>query len=75
VGEESYFKIEDAVPAEQLSPLRETYCPMEKEAMLKAGFKLLQFYKEMAVPLANEHGIKYPKALETLMTERLTRLQ
>ena len=75
VGEEGYFKIENAVPAERLSPLRDTFCPMEKESMLKAGFVVVQFYKELALPLANEHGINYPKKLEILMTERLTRLQ
>jgi len=75
VDEEVYFKIEKAMPVEILSPIRDTFCPMEKESMLKAGHKLLQFYKEIAVPLANEHGIHYPKELETLMTERLMSLQ
>jgi len=74
VGEEGYFKIENAVPAEQLSPLRETFCRMEKEAMLKAGMALVQFYRELAKPLAEEHEITYPEKLEQVMIDRLEKL-
>lgn len=75
VEEEVYFKIENAMPVESLSPLRETFCPMEKEAMLKAGFPLVQFYKELAISLANAHGIPYPERLERVMVDRLEKLR
>ena len=71
VEEEVYFKIENAMPVEQLAPLRETFCPMEKEAMLKAAFIILNYYRELAGPLAHEHGIIYPEKLEQLIVERL----
>jgi hypothetical protein len=44
---------------------------MEKNAMLKAGFEIVQFFRELAPPLAQMHGITYPDALERVMMERL----
>ena len=75
VDEEVYFKIEKAMPVEMLSPLQGTFCPMEKEAMQKAGFVLIQFYKEHARSLAQAHGIAYPEELERVMIERLSKLR
>ena len=74
-GEEAYFKIENVLPVEQLSVLRETFCPMEKEAMLKAGLTIVRFYLDLAPSLAYEHGIKYPQGLEQVMMDRLQKLQ
>ena len=74
-GEEAYFKIENVLPVEQLSVLRETFCPIEKEAMLKAGLTIVRFYLELAPSLAHEHGIKYPQGLEQVMIDRLQKLQ
>jgi len=73
-GEEPYFKIENAMPVEQLEGLRETFCPMEKEAMLKAGFAILHFYQKLAPLLAQTHGIAYPEALEQVMVDRLEKM-
>jgi predicted nucleotidyltransferase len=75
IGEEAYFKIENAMPVEQLSALRETFCPMEKEAMLNAVMVIIHFYQELAPSLAHEHGIKYPQDLERMMMNRLQNLQ
>jgi predicted nucleotidyltransferase len=75
IGEEAYFKIENAMPVEQLSALRETFCPMEKEAMLNAVMVIIHFYQELAPFLAHEHGIKYPQDLERMMMNRLQNLQ
>jgi hypothetical protein len=74
VEEEVYFKIENAMPVEQLSALQETFCSMEKDAMLKAGFVILKYYKELAKPLAGAHKIVYPEKLEQVMVERLEKL-
>ncbi len=74
IDEEVYFKIEKAMSVELLSPLKKTFCPMEKEEMLKAAFVLVQFYKEIVQPLAQSHGIIYPEKLEHVMVERLNRL-
>jgi hypothetical protein len=71
VGDEPYFKIENSMPVEQLAALQGTFPPMEKNAMLKAGFEIVQFFRELAPPLAQMHGITYPDALERVMMERL----
>jgi predicted nucleotidyltransferase len=71
IGDEPYFKIEKALSVEVLAPLRETFCPMDKEALRKAAYILLEFYKAKAVPLAHSHGIAYPEQLEQVMVQRL----
>jgi predicted nucleotidyltransferase len=75
VEEEVYFKIEDAMPVEQLSPLQDTFCPMEKDAMLASAFVIVDFYRELATALAQKHGIPYPEALEKVMIERLRKIR
>lgn len=74
VGEEPYFKIENSMPVEQLAALKGTFAPMEKNAILKAGFDIVEFFRELAPPLAQTHGITYPDALERVMMERLEKL-
>ena len=75
IGEEAYFKIETMMPVEQLSALRETFCPMQKGAMLKAAVTIVHFYQELAPSLADQHEIEYPKSLERVMLNRLHKLQ
>jgi len=72
---EVYFKIEKAIPVEILSPLQDTFCPMEKDAMFKAGQVLVQFYEKHAKSLAMAHGIAYPYRLESVMVEKFKELQ
>jgi len=67
VGEEPYFKLEQAMPVEQLVPLQVTFCPLEIESIRQAGVVLLQFYRAVAISLAEAHGLVYPTALEKLM--------
>jgi len=74
VGGEGYFKIEDALPVEQLSPLQATYCPLEQGAMLQTALVILRFYQELAPPLARAHGIAYPSGLERVIVDRLEQL-
>jgi hypothetical protein len=74
VGEESYFKVEQAIPFEQLTPLQATFCPMEREAMLQAALVIIGFFREMASVLARMHGITYPADLERVMIGRLEEL-
>ncbi|HEX6270438.1 MAG TPA: aminoglycoside 6-adenylyltransferase [Anaerolineales bacterium] len=71
VGEEGYFKIENTVPVEQLLPLQATFPPLEQSAMLQASLHILHFYKQLAPPLAQAHGITYPADLERVMVDRL----
>jgi len=63
------------MPVEQLSALRETFCPLEKEAMLRAVMTIVHFYQELAPSLADQHGIKNPRSLERVMLDRLQKLQ
>ena len=74
-GEEPYFKIEQALPVEQLSALQATFCPLEAEALLESCRAVVRFYRELAIPLAREHGLDYPEALERVMMSRLENLR
>jgi hypothetical protein len=67
VGNEPYFKIEQAMPVEQLAPLQATCCPMELAAIRQAGHIILRFYHEVATSLAQKHGLAYPSELERIM--------
>ena len=71
VEEEVYFKLENAMPVEQLALLKDTFCPMEKRAMLESAIVIVDFYRGLASALSREHGITYPEALEKVMVERL----
>jgi predicted nucleotidyltransferase len=74
VGVEGYFKVEQAIPVEQLSSLQATFCPQEPEAMLQAALVIVRFYQELAPVLAQTHGITYPADLERVMVDRLEKL-
>ena len=71
VGEEPYFKLEDAMPVEQLAPLLETFCPLEPVAMYHAAAAIFRFYQETARYLARQHGMAYPERLQNLMVPKL----
>lgn len=75
VGEEGYFKIENALPVEHLSALQMTFPPLEQHVMIQAAIDIINFYKELAPPLAQAHGIAYPAQLEQMMVERLEKLR
>lgn len=72
---EVYFKIEKAIPVEKLSSLSETFCPLEKKALLESAYIIVDFYREAAIALAPAHEIIYPVDLEHLMVNRLRQVQ
>jgi predicted nucleotidyltransferase len=74
-GHEPYFKLETLMPVEQLSSLQPTFCPMAYAEMLVACLALVQFYRELAIPLAEAHGIIYPDMLERVMIRRLENIR
>jgi predicted nucleotidyltransferase len=74
VGAEGYFKVEQALPGAQLSPLQATYCPLEQGAMVQAALVIVQFYQELAPLLARTHDIPYPAELDRVMSDRLERM-
>src|SRR6266498_3720506 len=69
VGAEGYFKLEQALPVEQLSALQATYCRLEQDAMLQAALVIVRFYQELAPLLARTHGIPYPAELDRVMSD------
>lgn len=42
--------------------------------MLQAALVIVHFYQELAVPLAQTHGITYPDDLDRVMSDRLETL-
>lgn len=66
VGDEPYFKIEQAMPVEQLAALQTTFGPLEITTLRSAGLVILQFYREVGTELAAAHGLPYPTELERL---------
>lgn len=75
IGEEGYFKIDTAIHVEQLSSLKETYCPMEGKAMGRSALMIVRFFQNLAPDLASKHGITYPARLEHVMVEKLKKVQ
>lgn len=74
VGEEPYFKVEQALPLEQLSPLQTTFCSMEYEAMWQAALDICRFYQDVAPNLAKAHSLTYQADLEQMMISQLEEL-
>jgi predicted nucleotidyltransferase len=74
IGEEPYFKIDEAITLEQLSALQPTFGPMERGHLHKAGKVIVQVFRELALPLAQVYELPYPEALERMMAKRLEEL-
>jgi predicted nucleotidyltransferase len=74
VGSEPFFKVERALPVDQLAPLAATYCGLERDAMLQAALVVVRSYQELATSLAREHRIPYPADLERVMLKRLEKI-
>ena len=74
VGEEPYFKVEKAISAADLEPLRGTFGPVERAHLLRSVMTVLAFYREIAPGLAEAHGVMYPERLEAVTVRRLERL-
>lgn len=68
------FKLDKSPAAGSLSPLRETFVPLEREALLAAARVIIRYYQDTAWPLADAHGLHYPVELEQLMLARLDQL-
>ncbi|MGA9159778.1 MAG: aminoglycoside 6-adenylyltransferase [Actinomycetota bacterium] len=72
--EEAYEKLEKAVPVSGLAALQPTFCPMERDAMLRAALDIVSFFQKHAPRVAGSYGTEYPAALERLMSDRLEEL-
>ena len=69
--DEPYWKLDAEMPTASLEPLRSTFVPMERGAMLDAARELLAFFRSRAPEAAGAGGITYPAALDRLAGERL----
>lgn len=74
-GDEPYFKIEKEMPVEMLAPLLATCVSRQRGPMFDAARIIVGFYRELARPLAQAHGIPYPIELDRVMTDRMNTLQ
>ena len=72
--DEMYWKVDQVVLTKRLSALHATFCPIEKEAMLRAVVDIVDFFRERAPAVAKRYGSTYPTELERLMGARLDSL-
>jgi hypothetical protein len=72
---EPFFKVDKVVPDEQLSPIAQTYGPIERNLLLQSALILFHYYKKLAVQLAQRHGLQYPAALEQVVMSKLASLR
>jgi len=69
--EEPYWKLDAEMPTAPLDPIRSTYVPLERTALLDAARTLLAFFRSRARTIAEAHGLTYPEALDGLAGARL----
>jgi hypothetical protein len=74
VGEEPYFKVEQALPIEQLSSLQSTFCAMAYEPMWQAALVICGFYQDVAPNLAEAYQLTYQTDLERMLISQLKEL-
>jgi len=70
-GEEPHEKLDRTIDLPALSPIAETFVPMDRDALLRATQELVRFYTEKAPGVAEPNGATYPLELEKLMVKRL----
>ena len=69
--DEPYWKLDTEVATGPLDPLRSTFVPIERSALLGAGRAVLAFFREHGRAAANDNGLAYPDALDRLIGGRL----
>lgn len=74
VEDEPYWKLDVEISTDALDALRETFAPIEREALLRAGRDVVSFFRRRAPAVAHTHGLEYPTALDELVGSRLDRL-
>jgi predicted nucleotidyltransferase len=70
-GEEPFEKLDLAIDPGRLEPIRSTFVPLEREALLRAARDLVRFFTEAAPAVAEAQGTTYPAELARLMVKRL----
>ena len=74
VSAEPYFKIEQFLPVEKISALRDTFCSLEPAALLQAADDICCFYRAIAPDLAEKYGLKYQADLDRMLINQLKSL-
>ncbi|HYN89794.1 MAG TPA: aminoglycoside 6-adenylyltransferase [Ardenticatenaceae bacterium] len=72
---EGYWKVEPVVPAEELAPLLATFTPLERDGLVQAAGAIVEFYRQVAPPVAAAHGFDYPADLDRMGASRLEALR
>jgi predicted nucleotidyltransferase len=68
---EAYYKLDQAVTAQNLLVLQSTFCGIERDANVAAVHELIGLYLRLAPPLARRHGVDYPADLEDVVLRRV----
>lgn len=71
---EAYEKLDQLISVDRLAPIRSTFPPMERDALLRASQALVSFFRERAPAVAGRHGLDYPLELERVISDRLVGL-
>jgi predicted nucleotidyltransferase len=69
--DEPYWKLDDEMSTALLDPVRSTFVPMERAAMMSAARRLLEFFRSRAPSVAEANGLTYPAALDRLAGARV----
>ena len=71
---DGFDKVDLALPASELAALADTFVPMDRESMLSAAHRIVEWYRSVVPDLAAAHGVPYPADLERIMVARLRAL-
>lgn len=71
---EPYWKLEAEISTEPLEPLRVTFVPLERDAMLRAGRAIVAFFRERGTIVAQMRGLTYPADLDAVVSDQLEHL-
>ena len=71
VEDEPFWKLDSAMPADRLDPLRSTFVPIDRDELVRAGREILEFFRRLAPIVARSKGISYPSELDALVGRHL----
>jgi len=72
--DEPYWKLDTEAATGPLEPLRTTFVPIERDALLRAGNEVLAFFRSHGRAAADAGGLAYPAELDRLVGGRLDKL-
>jgi predicted nucleotidyltransferase len=73
--EEPYWKLDRELETARVEPLRATFVPIDRDALLGAGLEVVASFRERGRETALAHGLAYPEELDRLITRHLEDLQ